>query len=486
MLLPALKKYAKYNPGDEGISDYDFSSSILNNIDSVLNDNIQKTKEIINKMKGDKYIIEEDLELNDFNLLKLEEFKEIKNHFDNFTNTYSFQENQQIKELIFENLKNNFNIFMNNFISSFGIDYFDRILKYNEIQKIKSLYNNLKYSITQTLFYYLRLCNLHKNITLPNNLENKILSFNHLESTIKSNNNKILSSLYSKLDEFIKNTKNYIIEKYISEIRNDSSIYEAFKFNNKIILFIQQILYEKIYIFENGYINKMNNYIKSPFIQEYSKIFNKETNEMLDFIQKKKDLAKLELNEIFTLKPDDILSEIEIKLNNTLTAIEAYNLHFNSFNIPGRVKIFLEQYISNTISPKYEEINNILNAATKDLIINNLETNSENFINSYNYEEFESKAKEINTNLTNIFNKINESLKSYGTMETEYSENLRKEIFKYNKIRYLDELDDDKILYNRRISKVKLDETFQEIKNLSVNLLIHKIKLKKIQSITKN
>jgi len=32
------------------------------------------------------------------------------------------------------------------FLLSFGSDYFNRILKFNEIQKIKLLYNNLQYS----------------------------------------------------------------------------------------------------------------------------------------------------------------------------------------------------------------------------------------------------------------------------------------------------------------------------------------------------
>ena len=40
-LLPVLKVYAKYNPGDEGISDYDFSTNISNNIDSILNTNFK-------------------------------------------------------------------------------------------------------------------------------------------------------------------------------------------------------------------------------------------------------------------------------------------------------------------------------------------------------------------------------------------------------------------------------------------------------------
>jgi len=469
ILLPALKVYAKYNPGDEGISDYDFSTEISNNIDSILNSNIQKTKEIINKMKGDKYIIEEDWLVPDFTLLKREEFRQIQDNFKSFTNAHSNQEIQQIKEVIFENLKSNFNLFIDNFVPSFGIDYFDMILKYNEIQKIKSLYNNLKYSLSQTLIYYIGLCNIHILTMFPDDLKYKILSLNGLESTIRSNNNKILSSLNSKFEEFIKNTKNYIVEKYISEIKIDPYINASLN-SSKIMLYIEQILDGKRYIFENEYINKMNNYIKDPFIQEYTKTLNKETDKMLNFVEDNKDLAKTDINEIFTLDPDNVLSEIENKLNNTLRAVESYNLHFNGFNIPDNVKKFLEQYIQNTISPRYVEINNILSTSTKDSIINNLEANSENFKNSLSYEEFESKNKEINSNLTNSFNKIKESLNSYGTIESKYLENLEKNISQYNRIRNLDELDEDKLAYNRRIADIKLDETFQEIENSSLNL----------------
>jgi hypothetical protein len=377
---------------------------------------------------------------------------------------------QQIKEVIYESLKSNFNLFTNSFIPSFAFDYFDRILKYNEILKIKTLYSNLKYSLTETLIYYIGLCNIHTMIEFPNNLKNKMLSLNDLESTIRSNNNKILSSLNSKFQEFIESTKNYLVEKYISEIKNDSSISEAFKFNSQIHLYIGQILVGRRTIFEDEYKNKMNNYIKNPFIQEYTKTLNKETNEMLDFLEENKDIAKAELNELFTLDPDNVISEIENKLNNTLKAAEAYNLHLNSFNIPDNVKKFLEQYIVNAISPKYEEIKNILNTATKDIIKNNLEKNSEKFINSLNDEEFESKNKEINNNLTNIFNKIDKSLKAYGANNSEYSKKLENEIDRSIRIRNLDELDDDKLAYNRRIADVKLDETFQGIKNSSISI----------------
>ena len=231
---------------------------------------------------------------------------------------------------------------------------------------------------------------------------------------------------------------------------------------------INNTLNGRKYNFENENINKVNDFIKNPFIQEYTKTLNKETNEMLSFVEEIKDIIKPCLNRIFTLKPDEVLSEIENQLSNTLKAIEVYNLHLNSFNIPDSVKKFLEKYVSNTISPKYEGINNILNFATKEINKKNLETNSEKYQNSYNYEEFESKSKEININLTNSFNQIIDSLKLY-TVDDYYSKKLKNGISKYDIIRNLDELDDDKIAYNRRIADANLDETFQEIKNSSLN-----------------
>ena len=125
VLLPVLKKCTEDNPGDE---DYNFSTTISSNIDSFLNTNIQKTKEIMNRMKGNKYFIEEDWEKAEFSDLKQFQFQEIINDFDNFTSVYSNQEMQQIKEVIYESLKSNFNLFTNSFIPSFAFDYFDRIL----------------------------------------------------------------------------------------------------------------------------------------------------------------------------------------------------------------------------------------------------------------------------------------------------------------------------------------------------------------------
>ena len=68
----------------------------------------------------------------------------------------------------------------------------------------------------------------------------------------------------------------------------------------------------------------MMNNIKNPFIEQYKKTLNKETNEMIYFIKKLKEESRDDLNKLFTLNSDNILVEIENKLNNTVRAVEAY------------------------------------------------------------------------------------------------------------------------------------------------------------------
>ena len=58
ILLKTLEQKAIYKSGDEGILDYDFSETIMNDINSLINTKINQAKAIIEKMKGKKYNIE--------------------------------------------------------------------------------------------------------------------------------------------------------------------------------------------------------------------------------------------------------------------------------------------------------------------------------------------------------------------------------------------------------------------------------------------
>ena len=203
----------------------------------------------------------------------------------------------------------------------------------------------------------------------------------------------------------------------------------------------------------------------------YKKTLNKETNEMKYFITKLKEEAKVNLNKLFTLNTDNVLTDIENKLNNTVRAVEAYKSHNETFKIPKDVKIYLDDFGKDVIYPKYQNIKNMLDEITKEIIIDNLYKNSEEFKKKYQIEIFENKINEINNNMTENFKEMNESLKKYGALESEYKKNLDKEISNYQRIRRLDELDNEKIIYKQQAANLKLDKTFQELKKSSLFVL---------------
>ena len=471
-LLPILKKEAIYNSSEEGVLDYDLSSNIIDDIDKLINQKISQTKEVIEKMKGNNYL-EENFQIPpDFSSVKINEFKNIKTLFNSFTETYHNQEKNELRNLILGNIKNNFKIIIDNFVPSFGKDYFDRILNYNEIQKIQGLYNNLKYSLLETNSYYILLCkNYIKTLSssqLPEDIKLKLLNLNNIDAVIKSKNDLIISTLNSKMDEFFKDTKNYIVEKYINGMKNESNIKLNFKDN--IIAIIEEILDGNRYIFENEYMNMMNNLIKNPFIEQYKITLNKETNEMNYFIKQLMEQLKPQLNKIFTLNTDNELKDIENKLNKTVRAVEAYNSHFKSFKISDQVKIYLEDFGKDIIYSKYQYIKILLDSQSKDIIFENLQKNYEEFKKEYQIDIFENKYNEMNNNFTKYFNEMNQTINNYGYIESYYKENLNKEILNYHNIRRLDELDNEKIIYKQQAADLKLDETFQELKNSSLFL----------------
>ena len=419
ILLPILKKKAIYNPGDEGVSDYNFSSSISENIISILNQKINQTNQIIiNKMKGKDYIIKENWKIPDFTTAQNEEFKTIKNSFNKFCDAHDKPEKTKFRDILFNYINKNFMIFIDSFVPTFGKDFFDRILRYNEIQKIKSLYGNLKYSLIETILYYLGICYIHDSEVFPVDLKYKILSLNNLEEKVNFNNNNTISSLNSKIDNFFEETKNYIVEKYIQQMKIDPNI--NMNFDENIKQYIVEVLDGKRYVYEKEYIDAMNSYIKLPFLNQYTNTLNQEKNNMLIFIEKGREDIRSEINEIFSVEAHDILLDIENKLNNTLNAINDYDSHLKTFSIPNNVQNFLNNYMFNEIKIKYADIKSILDKSTKDLIINGLESNSEDFKNVYSIEDFEIKSNEINTNLTDKFNEIINCLKSYGTIEEKY------------------------------------------------------------------
>ena len=166
----------------------------------------------------------------------------------------------------------NFNNLLNNLIPSIGNEFFDRIIFNNEYFKINSLYDNLKWGLSQTLSYYISIFNFNSIKSMTKDLKLKIFSLNDLDQVIDKNNKKILELLNIKIEEFIKDSRIQLKEKYISFIKNDVSINSAFnkaikkKIDDNINLIIPNI--------ENKYNRLLNKYMKERLIDSYIKVLN--------------------------------------------------------------------------------------------------------------------------------------------------------------------------------------------------------------------
>ena len=73
--------------------------------------------------------------------------------------------------------------------------------------------------------------------------------------------------------------------------------------------------------------------------------------------------------------------------------------------------------------------------------------------------------------MTKNFNEMNNSLNKYGALESVYKDNLKNEMEVYQRIRRLDESDNEKITYNQQAGDLKLDKAFEELKNSSLFII---------------
>ena len=456
ILMNTLKEKAIYISGNEGIEDYDFSETIMNSINTVINEKINQAKNIIEKMKGNKFNIEEDWARPDFSQVKRLVFKNITDEFNNFCEIFDSKEKQDFKKEISTNINNNFKQIIDNFVPSFGKDFFERILKFNEMQKIKSLYQNLKFSLGVSLLYYMFLTESSAIKLMPEDLEIKILALNNIDSIINLKNKDVLSKLNSKFDEFLGLTKNQLIEKYINYLKNDITLKTSFSDN--IMDLVKVLLENNRYIYEDEYISMMNSFIKNPFIEQYSNAINEATKDMINYVEENRESLKLDLKDLLIMNKDETLNNIETKLNDTLEAIDKYKSNFESFSIPQDIKNFLDNYVSSNILSVHQEIKTILDEKTKNLILNYLNISSEDFKKAYAFENIESKLNDINSLFKNqYFDKMIQYLKEYGIIDSTYMENLEKALINNvnSSMRILED--------NGELPDLKLDKTFTSL-----------------------
>ena len=427
-LLPILQQKATYTPGDAGVSNYDFSDTIINDINSFMKTKIEEVRQIVDKMKNSKYNIVEDWKVPDFSLVKRDEFSNVEKSFNKCCKIYHDKELNEINQIIFQHINNDFSRIIENFIPTFGKDFFDRILKYNEIQKIKSLFNNFKYSLKQTINYNTQLCSSNHSIIISEELKTQILSLNNLESIINKIKNSQISCVNKKLDMVFGDTRDSFVDKFIYNIKSDFTLKLAFEEN--VLSVINKILDENSNIFEDEYFNVINNNIKNTFIAQYTNIINEQTNSLLQFIQENKNIIKNKLDNLNSFKSNIILSDINNKANKLINVIDEYYIYNKNFEISDEVQLLLNNYCKNKIVPYYNEFKSILDISTKNITIQNMENNIQKIKNKYIFNDFDTKSNVIRNNFKNsYFNNITDYLEhSYGSINSAYLINLEKEI----------------------------------------------------------
>ena len=456
ILLPVLKNKTR----EEELSSYDLPQDKIEDINNLIDKQLSETKKLMKKMEGKQI---NDQRPADFSQTKDSVYNIIIKDFSTFISDKTKTEKEEFVEITKEKTLGNFKLLLNNFICSFGVDFFNRILRFNGIQKLKLLYQKLKYSLAQTNIYYIGLVTVYEDFRLPEDIKLKLFTLNRIDSTVDSYNNLIFSNLIDELNSFIDETKIDFVNKYINDIISYPEL--NLKFNENLKGMIKGIITSNKEASLDEYKNIFYKYIQNPFLENYKKILNVETEHMKYFIDLTKIELKIKLKNVFSLNSDTILANIQNKLNETTEAIEKYKSHNNTFKISNEVYQFFEKFGQNYITPKYQNIKDLLDNSAIETIIKLLDELSDEFRSEYSINKFQNEVININKNLSLYFNKLEKILKEYGYIESVYMKNLNEEKSKYSRrLRGLDLTDNDE----NKFIDVKLDSTFSSLKNSSL------------------
>ena len=465
ILLPALKEIAKYDVGITGYDEYDLNDNIIKDINEVISTKIKNINNIINETKGNNFEIDlKKWKKMDFSMV-YDTVKKICSSLNNFISSEGADEIEKVDNFIKDIMMSNFNDLLENIIPSFGNSFFERIINYNENFKISSLYNTLKYSLVPTVGYYnyLKISGTLKALT--KDLKLKIYSLNDLDLTAQKKNKEVLDLLNQKVKEFIEDSQEFLVNKYKKFISNDVSIEQSF--SERINEEIKKNLYDLEKSFNDKYTNLMSNYFKDKLISSYAKVMNEKTEEMVLSVAEKRALLKSKLDDLFSLDPDTVLNKINNKINNTLYLVDRFYSHFNTFQISGGLKDFLNNYGKMNVQPKFQDLIGIVNYEARDIIISKIDKNYLDYKNYYEEEKFIEKADLINEEIKmKYINNINEAIDNYG--KEEYPNILEKEINRQSQIikrrrnRLLTEkeIEND---YKEKIADKALDDTLLKI-----------------------
>ena len=459
-----------------GYTNYDLNEEIKNDINSKIEENFENIKNVLIKIKINNNTDKlnwENLKLC-YDSLHATTFLNIEKDFKTFITNKISSEKTNLNILIKNVLRNNFNNIITNFVSTFGNDYFERIINYNENFKISSLYQNLKYSLVISFNYYQLLYKLINEInSLTSDLKIKLYKVNNLDKITEQENKIILNFLNDKVDEFIDKTKHHILNNYQLYITSDTSIKLAF--NDHIQQIIKNNIRDVSSDLEEDYTKLLNEKFKVKINNSYTRILNDLTSDMLQTINKLKSSIKFLFDDLFSLEIDKVLNQTNTKMNITLNSIEEYNNYFNTFKLPEELVEYSLNYGNNIIKPSYERLETLINKETKFSTLNNIEKKASEFENYYKEDELIKKINIVLSSIDNNYNNILNSIDSYGI--TDYPNVLENEINRIDKrarrrLNNEQTEEDEEKEYNEKVADKSLDENFKKLLKVSNNTKI--------------
>ena len=430
-LITAINKIKVNNAG---YNEYIFSNQITNDINQTIVEKINNIENLINSTKGDNYQIEIKnwTKPNEFDFTRINgidiKYKvidvKIKNNFKEFIIQKYKYEKDKINELLEEIIKNNFDNLLNYLIPSFGKLFFERLIKYNENFKIVGLYDNLRFSVTQTLSYYIGILSLNSITALPMDLKMNLYNLNNLGLIVENYNGIILDKLNDKIDDFINYIQDYTLTQYSKTF---DEFYVDKKFNDDILSLIKPKIQQVNTFLVKNFKNKLNLYLKEPFIKSYNEVMNKKTNEMLNFANKQKEQLRQNIYDKLTINSENILNVINENQNKTENSINEYYAHNKTFNINNDLIQYLNSFYDNNIDDKISNLITIINGAksiNNNITLNNLKEDSEKYENKFNLNEFANNSDNIIHFLEETYiNNITESIDKYDA--DNYKEKLK-------------------------------------------------------------
>ena len=389
-LLIVLKKVATYDSGITGYPPYDFDNTKKTEIDNNFKTNINNIKNVLSSgIKGNNYQANID-EWETLNFIEIKsKLAKIEKHFENFISSEENHENTYISESIQKIIKLNFNKSLNDLISSFGNDFFEREEKYNEYFRVIDLYNDLKTTILQTYLFYKTLSD-GQNSTLPIELKAKICDMNNIESLINENKDYIMKSVNTNIEMFITDVKDSLLKYYLSYLENEAMI--ALNFDDSIVKMINNNLNIVKNDIEATYFDSLNSNLNKKFISIYNETLNKETENIMDLINRIKEDQFSEVGNLFTLEQENILEEINDNINKTLKSIFEYDSL--SFSPPDELIDFFNNFTEEKIKPIYDEFKDNIDKFSNNLVISHFKNSTKNYEASFNLDKIMNYSEE--------------------------------------------------------------------------------------------